>query len=170
LAAASQVCTEPYGAGGPARAVGDADTATCSLLVGLTLAQGHDQADACDDQVGDIQADELGATEGAGEAEEEQQRAIAPAKVRVGQLLDHFLFLDVVDHHRRLALLGSAVAAPDASMDAPYDVAHRWRRQVLLFVRLADDNPAARDRSCLDPGTPPTPRTRPTQPGQSGMW
>jgi len=39
-------------------------------LVGLAVAQGHDEAGAGDGEVGDVEGDELGAAEGTSEAEQ----------------------------------------------------------------------------------------------------
>ncbi|HTD79765.1 MAG TPA: hypothetical protein VK898_19170, partial [Chloroflexota bacterium] len=52
--------------------------------------QGHDQAGAGEVQVGDIQCHQLGAAEGAGDAEQ-QQCAVTQANAHIRQLLEHEL-------------------------------------------------------------------------------
>jgi len=59
----------PHWTGRPARAERDANPSAGALLVGLAAAKADDHAGADELQVADVEADQLGPTEGTGEAQ-----------------------------------------------------------------------------------------------------
>ena len=93
-AVSSQACTDRTGQVLCRGAVRDADAPRAALLVGLGFSQGDGQTGARELKIGDVQGDQLGAAEGAGEAEQ-QQRAIPEPDAGARQLFEHAL--QVVD-------------------------------------------------------------------------